>query len=148
MAQIWLVTASMIYYAWWNIYYLPILLLSIGFNYFIGRLLQGELSIVRLPSRPVLLFGIAMNLFILGYFKYYNFFLGNASAFIVFDMPFIALALPLGISFFTFQQITYFVDSSQGKAESGSTGPRPTERWRHFSGYIKENSSGQMILRI
>ncbi|PCI01191.1 MAG: membrane-bound O-acyltransferase family protein [Alphaproteobacteria bacterium] len=102
MMTAWLVIASIFFYGWWNPAYLLLIGLSIGVNFFIGR----QLSIK--PSKPTLITGIAFNLGLLGYFKYAMFFAGAVG----YDVG--SIILPLAISFFTFQQITYLIDANKG----------------------------------
>lgn len=113
-AKTWLITASFFFYSWWNIAYLPLLLFSIIFNYAIGTALSGGYKI-RVGKKPLFVFGLAINLSLLGYFKYADFFIANLNW--VFDLSHsqLNLILPLAISFFTFQQIAYLVDSYQGE---------------------------------
>ena len=101
----WLVLSSLFFYGWWNPPYVLLILASITVNYTIGRLLG------RHPDRLLLAFGVAANLATLGYYKYFNFFVGifaNGA-----DQPFnlTNILLPLAISFYTFQQIAFLVDS-------------------------------------
>ncbi len=116
--KLWLVIMSLYFYAYWNIAYLPLLLASIGFNYFVGgRLLpRTDSGIQKINRRWMLGFAIAANLALLGYFKYSNFFLENLNQFLAVDYSLSTIVLPLGISFFTFTQIAYLVDSYSGKA--------------------------------
>ncbi|HHB51774.1 MAG TPA: MBOAT family protein, partial [Saprospiraceae bacterium] len=106
-----LVFASLFFYSWWNIAYLPLILTSMLFNYVVGNSLNENFKKVQLHKKGLLTFGIVANLALLGYFKYTDFFLENFN--LVFDenVPLLYLALPLAISFFTFQQIAYLVDS-------------------------------------
>ena len=106
-----LVFASLFFYSWWNIAYLPLILSSMLFNYVIGNSLNENFKKVQLHKKSLLTLGIIANLALLGYFKYSDFFLENFN--LVFDtsLPLLHLALPLAISFFTFQQIAYLVDS-------------------------------------
>jgi alginate O-acetyltransferase complex protein AlgI len=112
-----LALASLVFYGAWNPAYLPLLLASIGLNFLHGRLIMA----LRSPWRLVLLCsGLALNLGLLGYYKYANFFLGNVvdvtgGHFIRLD-----IILPLAISFFTFQQIAYLVDTYRGLCEERS----------------------------
>jgi len=110
-AKAFLVFASLFFYSWWNISYLPLILTSMLFNYVIGNSLNENLKKVQIHKKSLLTFGILANLALLGYFKYTDFFLENFN--LVFDssVPLLHLALPLAISFFTFQQIAYLVDS-------------------------------------
>jgi D-alanyl-lipoteichoic acid acyltransferase DltB (MBOAT superfamily) len=106
-----LVFASLFFYSWWNITYLPIILTSMLFNYVLGNSLNDNLSKVKVSRKLLLIIGVAANLSLLGYFKYADFFISNFN--LVFDssIDLLHLALPLAISFFTFQQIAYLVDS-------------------------------------
>ena len=110
-----LVTASLFFYSWWNIDYLPLLLLSVLFNFIIGSSLNNQGHAGLLRRKYILIFGIIINLSLLAYFKYTNFLIDNMNY--VFETSFInvSILLPLAISFFTFQQIAYLVDSYKGK---------------------------------
>jgi len=106
----WLVAASLFFYGWWNPAYLGLMLASIFFNYAIGiSLVSGK------PSKPLLIFGIIANLGALGYFKYANFFVDNLNYIASTNFHLETIILPLAISFFTFQQITYLVDAYRGE---------------------------------
>jgi D-alanyl-lipoteichoic acid acyltransferase DltB (MBOAT superfamily) len=114
----WLVAVSLFFYAYWNIAYLPLLVGSILFNFAVGSALAPNPSkSPRFSRRFVLACGIIGNLGLLGYFKYADFLIDNINA--AFDIGFISphLLLPLGISFFTFTQIAYLVDSYRGEAK-------------------------------
>ncbi len=110
-----LVFASLFFYSWWNIAYLPLILSSMLFNYVIGNSLNENFKIIRIHKKSLLIFGIVANLFLLGYFKYTDFFLENFNLLFDRSVPLLHLALPLAISFFTFQQIAYLVDSYRGE---------------------------------
>ena len=114
-----LVFASLFFYAWWNIKYLPLILISMLFNYSLGRELSGDRKRSRKEiSRKVLLVaGIVANLALLGYFKYADFFLENINMLLHSDIPLLHLTLPLAISFYTFQQIAYLVDSYRNETK-------------------------------
>jgi len=111
-----LVIASLFFYSWWNIIYLPLILLSMVFNYTIGRGLTNEKR-WGLDKKYILAMGILFNLSLLGYFKYSDFFIANLNRFIEPDIPLLHLALPLAISFYTFQQIAYLVDSYRSETK-------------------------------
>jgi alginate O-acetyltransferase complex protein AlgI len=108
-----LVFSSLFFYSWWNIAYLPIILSSMIFNYVIGNSLSKNTSTDhhRFSRKSILTFGIVANVSLLGYFKYMDFFIENINLATGSDIPLLHLALPLAISFFTFQQIAYLVDS-------------------------------------
>ena len=106
-----LVFASLFFYSWWNIVYLPIILSSLLFNYVIGNSLNQNFKKVQIHKKFLLIFGIFSNLALLGYFKYTDFFIENFNVAFDTSITLFHLALPLAISFFTFQQIAYLVDS-------------------------------------
>ena len=107
-----LVLASLFFYSWWNIVYLPLILVSMLFNYTIGKELAQDRKIAKgVSGKTLLTIGIIANLALLGYFKYADFFLTNVNRVLSTDVPLLHLALPLAISFYTFQQIAYLVDS-------------------------------------
>lgn len=109
-ALIFLAFASLVFYGWWNIACLWVILLSITVNFGFGRII-GVLKETR-PRRAtaIMVTGIVFNLALLGYFKYFNFFIDNINALAGMDLVFVRIVLPLGISFFTFQKIAYLVD--------------------------------------
>jgi D-alanyl-lipoteichoic acid acyltransferase DltB (MBOAT superfamily) len=111
-AMVWLFATSLFFYGWWNPSYLWLILASILFNYTIGTVVLG--GAVK-HKRLFLILGITGNLCGLGYYKYSNFFIENINSLSEFDFTLHNVILPLGISFFTFQQIAYLVDSSRRK---------------------------------
>lgn len=104
----WLIAASVFFYGWWDVTYVPLLAAVMLFTFFVGRRLA-----VR-PSRPLLAFGIAVVLGVLAYFKYAGFILVNFDLLTGGDATLGQIVLPLAISFFTFQKIAYLVDSNKG----------------------------------
>lgn len=109
VAKAFLVVSSLVFYAWWNLAYLPILLFSLCFNYAISR------RLAKIPKRSLLSFGIVLNIALLGYFKYANFFIANFNFVSGNNISLLHLSLPLALSFVTFQQIAFLVDSFKGK---------------------------------
>ena len=115
-ATLWLVLASFFFYGYWDMRYVPLLFGSICFNYLVGRQLE-----VNNGHKGWLTFGIVINVLLLGYFKYTDFFLSTVNDVAganLFDLPHIVL--PLGISFFTFTQTAYLVDAYRGEAKNHS----------------------------
>jgi len=110
-----LVFASLFFYSWWNIAYLPLILLSILFNYAVGNSLNENFKKVRVSKKTLLWFGVVANFALLGYFKYSDFFIQNLNLALSSNVGLLHLVLPLGISFFTFTQIAYLVDSYKGE---------------------------------
>ena len=110
VAKEFLVFSSLFFYGWWNIAYLPLILTSMLFNYLIGNSLNKNnerRNTHKFSKKSLLTFGIVSNLALLGYFKYSNFFLENLNLTFGSNINLLHLALPLAISFFTFQQISY-----------------------------------------
>ena len=106
----WLLLASLVFYGYWDIRFLPLLLVSVVMNWSLAEIF-GKKGHPALP-----LVGVGANLVIIGIFKYANFFTGNlllaaGGHFNPWD-----IVLPLGISFFTFQQISYLLDLRRGRA--------------------------------
>lgn len=112
----WLVGMSLVYYGWWNVNYLTLIALSVFFNYFIGQ------RIIALKTRGssrfiALISGVVLNLSLLGYFKYSNFFVLTVESMAKIDFNWQEVVLPIAISFFTFQQIAYLVDAYRREAQ-------------------------------
>ena len=117
-AKAFLVLASLFFYAWWNIAYLPLILVSMLVNYTVGRELSGYRKKSRTYSPKMLLgVGVFFNLALLGYFKYSDFFIINLNRVFHSGIDLWNLALPLAISFYTFQQIAYLVDSYRNETK-------------------------------
>ncbi len=118
-AKFFLVGSSLFFYSWWHLAYLPLIVLSMAFNYWVaGHLRQQSLQI--LTNKTLLVLGIIANLSLLGYFKYSDFFITNINLIFDSQIELLNLALPLAISFFTFQQIAYLVDSYRGETKENS----------------------------
>ena len=114
----WLAIASIFFYAHWSIVALPILAISIVSNYWFGTLLSRP----NLKHRKsVLVLTIVVNLSALGYYKYVNFFIDNINELrILMDLDpldSVSIILPIGISFFTFTQIAFLIDSYYGEVK-------------------------------
>jgi len=112
-----LLAASLVFYIYWKTDALVLLAASVAMNYLVGSQIdkarrRGD----RKVARAALVFGLGVNLGALGYFKYTGFFLRNLATLIPADVEFFEIALPLGISFFTFTQITFLVDTYRGLA--------------------------------
>jgi alginate O-acetyltransferase complex protein AlgI len=113
-SEVFLIVASLFFYSWWNIIYLPLILFSMSFNYAIGSSITQE---TKVSKKTLLIIGIITNVALLGYFKYYDFFIENVNFVFNTHIALLHLTLPLGISFFTFQQIAYLVDSYKGETK-------------------------------
>ena len=112
----WLGLMSIVFYGYWSPRYVLLLLASIVANFFLGQLLlkcrAGE---SRLQAKHVLIAAITANLVTLAYFKYANFFVDSFREATGLDAQLAHIVLPIGISFFTFTQIAFLVDTYQGK---------------------------------
>lgn len=119
LAKVWLVFCSLFFYGYWNPVYVPLIAASIIVNYllglFLGKTHRVSTTVLAGNRKAILVVGIAMNLFLLGFFKYVDFFLENISSVTGRHLALLHIILPLAISFFTFQQIAYLVDSYRQK---------------------------------
>lgn len=109
-----LLIGSFVFYAWGQHFYLLLLMLSIVVNYTFGRLI-GER---RAQKKPLLVLGLIYNFGLLVFFKYTNFFIENINALLTathIQIPTISVVMPLGISFYTFQVVSYLVDVYRGE---------------------------------
>lgn len=111
----WLVLASLFFYAWWNPHYLPLLLGSVGVNFWLGGRILAARAVGQEPQSDRWLWaGVGFNLLVLGYFKYSHFISVTISALAGKDWVVPAQVLPLAISFVSFQKIAYLVDCRRG----------------------------------
>ncbi len=110
IALVWLTCASLFFYAFWNPAYLWLLGASIIANFLIGTHLSSHTGNRKL----ILILGIAANLVLLAYFKYAHFFLETANMVLGTGLTFHTIVLPLGISFITFEQIAWLVETYRG----------------------------------
>jgi alginate O-acetyltransferase complex protein AlgI len=104
---------SLIFYAWGEPVYIIIMIFSTIFDYTNGRLIYKYKDNKRI-SKKILIFSITVNLGILCFFKYYGFIVNNLNQVLGFSIKFTALPLPLGISFYTFQTMSYVIDVYKG----------------------------------
>ena len=127
-----IVAASYVFYGWWDWRFLSLIIFSTLIDYSIGRRLKNE---EKQSTRKILLWtSIIVNLGFLGFFKYYNFFLANfVAAFSFFGQEIqpntLNIILPVGISFYTFQTLSYSIDVYKKKLE-------PTEDFIAFSAFV------------
>lgn len=114
----WLVLSSLFFYGWWNPVYVVLLLISIVFNYAMGlSIIKAGANQDAARKKLVLAAAVFVNLLLLGYFKYANFFLDTVNNLSGAHIFLGKVVLPLGISFFTFTQIAFLVDSYRGKVK-------------------------------
>ncbi|MCR4694146.1 MAG: MBOAT family protein [Pseudobutyrivibrio sp.] len=113
-----LLAMSLWFYGYFNPSYLLIIVASVCINYLFYLWMQGmpgPKDGEKNPRKPVMILAVAANLSIIFYFKYMDFFMENVNAIAGTDWPLKHILLPLGISFFTFQQISFVVDTYRGQ---------------------------------
>lgn len=114
--RVFLFAASLCFYAFWNLVYLPLLLLSIVANFGIGRALSDPPGfLARIPKKAVLAAGVCFNVALLGYFRYSDFFIQNVNMIFGSGISLLKIMAPLGISYYTFLQVAFLVDTYRGK---------------------------------
>ncbi len=96
--------SSLVFYAWGEPKYVFLMILSVAIGYLAGILMD------KLPRKPVLIVSVGACLFFLIYFKYTNFFITNINSVLKTKLPLLKVIMPIGISFYTFQIISYIVD--------------------------------------
>lgn len=111
-----LLLASLVFYAWGEPVYLFLMLLSILFNYFSGLDIARNLQDKRAAKRS-LVFNLIINLAVLGFFKYEGFVLDTLNGILPVHISYHALPLPIGISFYTFQILSYIIDVYRGNVK-------------------------------
>lgn len=110
-----LLLCSLIFYAWGEPVYVFLMLFSIVFNYLSGIEIDGYRQNENTKMlRYSFWFTVIVNLAILGFFKYYGFLVNNLNAILPFEIPYRELSLPIGISFYTFQTLSYIIDVYKG----------------------------------
>jgi alginate O-acetyltransferase complex protein AlgI len=111
-AAAWLSFSSLVFYGYWSPKYVPLLLGSVVFNFYVGRAIA-----VRAESgagRALLILGVAANLLLLAFFKYCDFFVTAVNDAVGSHIALLGIVLPIGISFYTFTQIAFLADASRG----------------------------------
>ena len=109
-----LVIASLLFYIWGEYEMFVVLIVSVVINYLCGLLIHYTKNF-RFGGKPALALGIALNLGMLGYFKYFDFVIKILNSSLLTKIPLQNIVLPVGISFFTFQGLTYIIDLYRGK---------------------------------
>lgn len=113
MKNVILLFGSLLFYAWGEPVYIFLMIFSILFNYICGLDIARNLGDQAAAKRS-LIFTVAVNICILGFFKYEGFVLDSLSAVLPVEIPYRAMALPIGISFYTFQILSYIIDVYRG----------------------------------
>ena len=110
--RLFIILASLFFYGYQNVYYLALILASIAVNYLIALAIQ---KYTDKKAKFFLILGVLFNVALIGYFKYYDFFVENINLVAGTDFVLKHIMLPLGISFFTFQQLSFLVSVYQGE---------------------------------
>lgn len=134
LAIYFLTAASVVFYGWWNWTMTGLLVASILVNYLFGRTLSAR------PRKPVLVLAVTLNLALLGWFKYANFFADSVNALTASSFTFGEIILPIGISFFTFQQVAFLVDAYRGLANEPNLG-----RYGLFVAFFPQLIAGPIV---
>ena len=129
--RMWLLLWSWVFYGWWDWRFLSLLLLTTTIDWGVGRLLA---SVRQEHRRPVLAMSVVANLGILAVFKYLGWFLEEASALlsalqIPLSLPALKIVLPVGLSFYTFQSLSYTIDVYRGQLQ-------PRKEWTSFALFV------------
>lgn len=101
-----LLIASLFFYAWGEPVYVVLMILSILLNFFCGKDI-GKKRADPVRAKRSLIFAVVMNVLILGFFKYYGLLMETLNVLFPYEIPYRELALPIGISFYTFQELSY-----------------------------------------
>lgn len=126
LSQIFLLGMSLWFYGYYNINYLYVITVSVIFNYGMYLILLGNRE--KKYAKGFMIAGVAGNIGMLLYFKYMDFFIENINTVFKTDISFLRIALPLGISFFTFQQVSFIVDAYRGEV--------PRYNFWHYASFV------------
>ncbi len=111
-----LLLASLVFYAWGEPVFVVLMMLSIVLGYIFGLLIEKYRG--TKACKPLMIVSVAISLGFLGYFKYADFFLENVNMLLGVEIPLLRIALPIGISFYTFQLLSYTVDVCRGEVSA------------------------------
>lgn len=109
--------SSLVFYAWGEPVYIVLMLISIFFNYNLGIDIENHKYTPKKAKR-LMCFGVVFNLFMLGFFKYSGFLVENLNSIFGWEIEYSALPLPVGISFYTFQILSYVIDVYKGEVKA------------------------------
>lgn len=129
---IFILISSCLFYGFWSFKFLPLLLLTIYTDFYLGKIIGASESEKR--RKQLVVFSVVLNLTFLGFFKYFNFFLDNTNSILaILGFKYLAgmgeIILPLGISFYTFQSMSYTIDVYRSKF-------KPYKEFIPFAAYV------------
>lgn len=128
MRNLVMLVASLFFYAWGEPVYIILMLLSILMNYYCGLDIDGKRNNPQFATRS-LAFAVTVNVLVLAFFKYYGLVMETVNGVLPVDIPYRVLPLPIGISFYTFQALSYLVDVYRGDV-------RAQKKFTWFASYI------------
>jgi alginate O-acetyltransferase complex protein AlgI len=105
-----LLAASLVFYGWWDVRFVPLLVIQVSVTWFLARIHEKHVNLLWIDV------GVALNLLSLGVFKYLNFLVALVEDAVGVTLPRAEIVLPIGISFFSFQLISYLIDRRRGQA--------------------------------
>ena len=128
MRNLVMLAASLFFYAWGEPVYIILMLLSMIMNYYCGLDIEGKRSSPQLARRGMV-FAVTANVLVLAFFKYYGLVMETVNEVLPVDIPYRVLPLPIGISFYTFQALSYIVDVYRGEVQA-------QKKFTWFASYI------------
>lgn len=140
LSKYFLAGMSLWFYAYFNLSYLWIILASIFVNYSCHHFMLSKTSYSKARHNAVFLCGLFFNLGMLFYFKYFNFFTDTVNQIFHLSFNVKRILLPLGISFFTFQQIAFLVDTKRGES-----GPQKLSDYMLFVTFFPQLIAGPIV---
>ncbi len=114
----WLLLSNLVFYGWGEPVYILLMLFSMVFNFFGGKYVDKYRNVDHKKAKTILVFIIIVNLAMLAFFKYYNLFANTLSIIPGLDIHTLSIALPIGISFYTFQKMSYSIDIYRGDCDA------------------------------
>ena len=127
----WITILSLVFYAYWNWKFVGLIIISVIIDFICGKRITDFRLSDRRKAKKWMIVSIVTNLVILGFFKYCDFFIGSANFFLDSTEKFqlLNIILPVGISFYTFQSMSYSIDLYRGDA-------KPARSFLNFSAYV------------
>jgi len=135
-----LIVASLVFYGWWEPRYLILILVSIAANFGLSEALLRTSREKKRRRKWLMIAGVAGNLAALGWFKYADFFISSSNVMLGTDIHLQRILLPLAISFFTFQQVAYLVDTYRNE-----TAERSFLRYALFVTFFPQLIAGPIV---
>jgi len=114
----WLLFSNLVFYGWGEPVYIALMLFSMIFNFIGGKYVGKYRAVDKKKSKTILVFVIIVNLGMLAFFKYYNLFVNTLDIIPGLDISTLNIALPIGISFYTFQKMSYSIDIYRGDSDA------------------------------